>query len=127
MSKRDQVEIYTFRSAPFRLGGTHEAIKAEIDEPIVSIHAETEDGREASFWVLTNPDMNLTLCFSRECGAVIGGGKNEGEAIASVIEDIRTAKGSVIDQQVKQGRMDCASATAISEEQFWHHHRHLAK
>lgn len=108
------MEVYTFSSNPFRMGGPqHDIIKTKVEE-----YSRVHIGRGYYAIIFKNEIRNLWHFVLENCGALIFTDKNKDNGLKTVRQDVETGDPKLMEQQIKQGKSDCASATLIDFDDF---------
>jgi len=112
--KTTKIKIWTYRTAPFRLGGTHEAIIATVTAE------ESFEVNGYTLHVVKSPRTGHYHVAEGQTGALIGYGRDKGRAIAQVVADIAQAAPGVIDSQIIEAKKIVKGAKLIKPTDFWH-------
>jgi hypothetical protein len=95
-------------------GSLWNPIATEIDQ-----YERVGIGRKHFACVVKNPTKKMWHIFLESCGALIWTDTGKTKAIAKVKKDVLTGDPRLMKEQIAQGKMDCASAKTISNEDFF--------
>ena len=108
------MEVYTFVSNPFRMGGRqYDTIKTEVEE-----YERIKIGRGYFAIIFENKLKGLWHIALEDCGALIMTDNNKEGGIRKVRGDVETGDSKIMEEQIKKGKRDCASATMVTFETF---------
>ncbi|MHA1169741.1 MAG: hypothetical protein ACTSRU_18080 [Candidatus Hodarchaeales archaeon] len=111
-------EVYTTISAPFRMGGTKDYIKTEIEE-----YQRVEIGAGYFGLLFQNPSTKGWHMALEDCGALIGSKQSRAKLIAMVKKDVSGGTPEIFESQIERGKKEMLRSTFIKRDEWFGHFR----
>lgn len=109
------MEIYTFSSNPFRMGGPQfDIIKTNVEE-----YERINIGKGYFALIVKNPLKNLWHFVLENCGAIIWTDNNKEGGIKKVKSDVETGDEKIMEEQIKKGLNDRSHAILLETDDFF--------
>lgn len=109
------MEVYTYRSNPFRIAGRqYDTIKTEIEE-----YRRISIGKGYFGILFKNTEKNLWHIAIEDCGAIIWTDKNKEDGIKKVKDDVETGDPQIMKTQIKKGKDEIQGAILLSNADFF--------
>lgn len=106
--------VYTFVSAPFRMGGNLlDSIKTDVDE-----YERVNIGKGYYAIVFKNSKKDIWHVALEDCGALIMTDITKEGAIKKVKGDVESGDEELMQKQIRKGRIDCRMARMLTFDQW---------
>ena len=107
-------EVYTTMPAPFRMGGTVDYIKTEIEE-----YQRVDIGSGYFGFLFQNPSTKGWHMALENCGALIGSKQSRAKLIAMVKKDVSGGTPEIFETQIRMGKLQMIRATFIERDEWF--------
>lgn len=109
------MEIYTYSSNPFRVGGRqYDIIKTNVEE-----YERINIGRDYFAIVVKNHLKDLYHVALENCGAIIWTDSDKENAIKTVKHDVETGDEEIMKKQIKQGLFEREKGILLENNEFF--------
>ena len=111
-------EVYTTISAPFKMGGTKDYIKTEIEE-----YQRVDIGFGYFGFLFQNSSTKGWHMALEDCGALIGSKQSRAKLIAMVKKDVSGGTPEIFESQIKRGKFEMKRSSFMERDEWFGHFR----
>jgi hypothetical protein len=110
----ESMEVYTYVSNPFRMGGPQrDIIKTEVEE-----YHRVSIGQGYFAIIFENKIRGLWHFALEDCGALIMTDNNKEGGLKKVRQDVETGDLEIMKKQIKRGKIECTGACLVDFNTF---------